>query len=65
MGASTMGLPTMGENTMGVDTMGQKQVTIPFPSPITIYDYTVKYINTKEKYFIAVEMDIGYWKVVA
>ena len=41
------------------------QVTYPFTFTIPQCDYAVKNIGTEEKYFIAVDMDIRYWQVVA
>ena len=41
------------------------QVTNPFTFTIPKCDYAVKNICTEEKYFIAVDMDIRYWQVVA
>ena len=35
--------------------------TIPFALPIPCFDNTVKDIGIKEKYFIAVGIDRGYW----
>ena len=41
------------------------QVTCPFNFPIPRCDDAVQDIDTEENYFIAVDMDIGYWKLVA
>ena len=41
------------------------QVTHPFTFPIPLWDDKVYYIETQVKYFIAVDMDSGYWQVVA
>ena len=40
------------------------QVTRPFTFPIPLCDDSVQEINTEEKYFIAVDMDSGYWQVM-
>ena len=39
-------------------------VTRPFTFPIPRCDDTVQDIDTEAKYFIAVDMDCGYWQVV-
>ena len=41
------------------------QVTKPFVFPIPRCDDAVEHIDTEAKYFIAVDMDSGYWQVVA
>ena len=41
------------------------QVTCPFTSPIPRFDDTVQDMDTEENYFIDVDMDSGYWQVVA
>ena len=40
------------------------QVTLPFNFHTPFCDDTVQDIDTEEKYFIAVDMASGYWKVV-
>ena len=41
------------------------QVNSPFDLPVTRCNDSVQDINTEANYFIAVEMDSGYWQVVA
>ena len=41
------------------------QFTRPFAFPITRCDDAVQDIDTEENYFIAVDMNSGYWQVVA
>ena len=41
------------------------QVNHPFTFPISSCDYSVQNIDTEANYFIAVDMDSGYWQVVA
>ena len=41
------------------------QVTLQFSFPIPRCNYVVQEINKGEKYFISVELDSGYWKLVA
>ena len=41
------------------------QVNHPFTLPINRCDDALQDIDTEAKYFIAVDMDSGYWKVVA
>ena len=41
------------------------QVTRPFIFPIPRCDDSVQYIDIEANYFIAVDMDSGYWQVVA
>ena len=41
------------------------QVTCQFTFPLPRCDDTVQDIDTEEKYLIAVDMDLGYWQVVA
>ena len=40
------------------------QVNRPFTFPIPRYDDAVQDIDIQAKYFIAVDMDSGYWQVV-
>ena len=42
-----------------------KQVTWPFNFPITLWDDTVQDTETEVNYFIGVDMDSGYWQIVA
>ena len=41
------------------------QVTFPFTSPILICGDAVQEIDTEVNCFIGVDMDSGYWKVMA
>ena len=41
------------------------QVNRPFTFPIPLYEDAVQDIDTEAKYFIALDMDSGYWKLVA
>ena len=41
------------------------QITHPFTFSVSRCDDAVQYIETEAKYFIAVDMDSGYWQVVA
>ena len=41
------------------------QVTWPFTFPIPRCDDAVQDIDIEDKYFIAVDMDSGYWQVLA
>ena len=41
------------------------QITCPFAFPITFCDDAVQDIDTEAKYFIYMDMDSGYWQVVA
>ena len=40
------------------------QVTQTFAFPMPLCNDTVQDMDTEEKYFIAVEMDSGYWQLV-
>ena len=41
------------------------QFTWPFTLPITLWNELLQDIDTEENYSISVDMDIGYWQVVA